>query len=129
MRALGIGGLRGLTLTSSRTMSWVLGRTTVSLSTAGISGASAGVADDYVGKTVELYEISRHIIATQTHTNGDIITNRLGLPKFCYSKPSYCAAVIEFESCLDRWETTRLKPLSSPDSNFSPAQNLSIHLR
>lgn len=76
---------------------------------------------------MELHEITRHIIALQPTpgTSTNAVADWLEIP---LPRQSYCHSVLEFETCLDKWEKRRLSNVSCGESSSARTEELSVHL-
>lgn len=86
--------------------------------------------ENYLPETIELYEISRHIINAQTSTGGNV-AEKFGLSGYNHRKESYCSIVIQHESCLIQWEKARLgmMPLEESENNDLKMRRHILQLR
>jgi hypothetical protein len=87
---------------------------------------------DYFMKTLELYEISHHIILSQIST-GNSLADRLGLSRL-YKNEEYFANTLKLDNCLSKWEkdlpnSLRYDISKSHTNNLSYRQSVILHLR
>lgn len=79
---------------------------------------------DYLTKIIELYEISNHIMISQTPPSS--VTDMLGLSRM-YQNQEYFVTAVHLDTCLTKWEKNLPQSLRLDVSESNVYNNSQVH--
>jgi hypothetical protein len=71
-------------------------------------------SDDYFSKLLELYEISNHVMLSQTATTGGF-ADKLSLPRL-YQNDKYLSRAVKLDLSMHKWEKSLHRSLRLDES-------------